>query len=553
MERSPTGSDAARVALAWLGQPVTVLALVVLVLNDHVLKAAQPGWLTGKLSDVAGLVLAPPLVAALAALAVPRLPARAAAGLGLGLVGVGFTVVKTSGYAAAAASAAWSAASGPSLVRADRTDLLALPALALAGWSWRRARRDPVGRRAARLVRLLVLLPAATLAVAATSAVWYHDALRATVVDGRLAAGIGESRGAGASFFALTWRVSDDGGTTWRDPTPAEDEALTGRSSGEAPSAAPTREDCSAALPQRCYRLVAGRIRVEESDDAGRTWRLAWEVTEEQRAILSRLYQEAGPHGERIASQELTVLDVGGGRHVVLVANGRDGFAVRGPDGDWRRIGFTGAYRADDSPPPLGASTPAERHSDPLRAVLLAAALAVLVLVVSGVRAGRAVGRGGWLPFVLGVVVFVAAQLLAVVWASHDLVVPVAALGCVVLLLGASLLALIPNWVWRAPGRWTFEVLLASALTLVLAGLPLIGWLYGRPAYASTALTLAALATVPGLVLGGRAARLAGPVEPPEGPPYPPPWVVEPPAPAPDPAPTVRPAVRPAVPDEPAR
>jgi hypothetical protein len=33
-------ADAAGVTLAWLGHPVTVAALVVLVVNDHVLKAA---------------------------------------------------------------------------------------------------------------------------------------------------------------------------------------------------------------------------------------------------------------------------------------------------------------------------------------------------------------------------------------------------------------------------------------------------------------------------------------------------------------------------------
>ena len=48
----------------WLGHPATVIALLVLVVNDHVLKAAYPGWVTGKLSDAAGLVLAPPLLAA---------------------------------------------------------------------------------------------------------------------------------------------------------------------------------------------------------------------------------------------------------------------------------------------------------------------------------------------------------------------------------------------------------------------------------------------------------------------------------------------------------
>ena len=36
-----------------------VVALIVVVVNDHFLKAACPGFLTGKLSDFAGLVFAP--------------------------------------------------------------------------------------------------------------------------------------------------------------------------------------------------------------------------------------------------------------------------------------------------------------------------------------------------------------------------------------------------------------------------------------------------------------------------------------------------------------
>ena len=43
-----------------LASPVAVVSLVLLVLNDHVLKQAWPGVVTGKLSDVAGLVVAPP-------------------------------------------------------------------------------------------------------------------------------------------------------------------------------------------------------------------------------------------------------------------------------------------------------------------------------------------------------------------------------------------------------------------------------------------------------------------------------------------------------------
>src|SRR5690606_18791254 len=45
--------------------PVTVASVIVLLLNDHVLKQAWPGFVTGKLSDVAGLVVAPPLAALL--------------------------------------------------------------------------------------------------------------------------------------------------------------------------------------------------------------------------------------------------------------------------------------------------------------------------------------------------------------------------------------------------------------------------------------------------------------------------------------------------------
>ena len=42
-----------------LRHPIALLAIAVLVLNDHVLKAAFPGFLTGKLSDVAGLASFP--------------------------------------------------------------------------------------------------------------------------------------------------------------------------------------------------------------------------------------------------------------------------------------------------------------------------------------------------------------------------------------------------------------------------------------------------------------------------------------------------------------
>jgi hypothetical protein len=43
---------------------VPLLGAVVLILNDQFLKAAQPSWLTGKLSDVAGMMFFPFLLSA---------------------------------------------------------------------------------------------------------------------------------------------------------------------------------------------------------------------------------------------------------------------------------------------------------------------------------------------------------------------------------------------------------------------------------------------------------------------------------------------------------
>jgi hypothetical protein len=44
--------------------PVPLFALATLILNDHVLKQRYPGWVTGKLSDVAGMVFFPLLLLA---------------------------------------------------------------------------------------------------------------------------------------------------------------------------------------------------------------------------------------------------------------------------------------------------------------------------------------------------------------------------------------------------------------------------------------------------------------------------------------------------------
>jgi hypothetical protein len=124
--------------------PVTLLALVVLVVNDWVLKPRLgPSAITGKLSDVSGLVAAPVVLTALVGLALlaakklgasvePHLTHRR---LVIATVATGavFAAIKLSARAAGWFVDALSIVR-PASVYLDRTDLLCLPALAIAYW-----------------------------------------------------------------------------------------------------------------------------------------------------------------------------------------------------------------------------------------------------------------------------------------------------------------------------------------------------------------------------------------------------------------------------------
>lgn len=134
---------------------VPLTAIGVLLLNDHVLKAAWPGFVTGKVSDIAGLVFFPFLLVGLWQLLAPRLGRGHASGLrapviAIAATGVVFTLVKVAPLAgevyrtglglvqwplaaivAAASGGPVPAIGTPVGLVADLGDLVALPALAL--------------------------------------------------------------------------------------------------------------------------------------------------------------------------------------------------------------------------------------------------------------------------------------------------------------------------------------------------------------------------------------------------------------------------------------
>lgn len=142
MAAAATETPDTRPALFTRAWPVAAMALV--ALNDHVLKGAGllPGWLTGKLSDFAGLYFAPLLVAELWMLARPSPVACVAvhrvawAALGFGVL---FTAIKTYPPADRLYEAVLTALlPHPAANIVDPTDLVALVMLGVAVWDARR-------------------------------------------------------------------------------------------------------------------------------------------------------------------------------------------------------------------------------------------------------------------------------------------------------------------------------------------------------------------------------------------------------------------------------
>lgn len=463
------GDGAVRTALAWLVHPITVVATVLLIVNDHVLKAAFPGPLTGKLSDAAGLAMAPPLVALALAVASPRTRPAIGAAVATGLVTVGFVAVKAVPAAAGWASAAWSLANGPSAVRADPTDLLAVPAVGLAWTAWRAARDRPAPRRWLRLAAVLVVLPSAGLAVAATSAPYYEDAVTAAPWQGTIVIGIGNAYHKDDRDSTPLYYASSDGGATF---VPARTDP---------PTVPPPPSGCSSAAPRQCFRVVPGHLRVEETDDGGVRWRVAWEVGDPARARLATRYPGLGSATEYLSSRALAVQDRPEGGLVVVVADGRDGFARRDPSGHWERIGFRhdAGPGSSGTPPAIPPATPVNVvRSVPVQgaiAVLAAAGAMLLSCAVAALRSRRRwpAVTGASLVLFGGSAVLQAARGVGSDWGVLIWLIWLLVAGLVGAGAGTVLAVLLRTG--AVARRGAAPIVLASGAAGVLVGAPLVG------------------------------------------------------------------------------
>lgn len=308
-------------ALACLARPATLLAVVVLFVNDHVLRVYWPSWITGKLGDVAWLYFMPFVVAAGVAWLVPQRVRRHAQTVGLlsvGSVALVFVLGNTwpAPHRWVVAAASWLFGLPVRLTR-DPTDLFALVACALA---WRVWQRTPAPRWERVKARAWLLLPAAALLTVANAAAPDYGISCLRVEEGRVLA-----------FAEYQAFASPDGGLTW------------------APYTGPLRYPCDTRPwglkdrvrsiadpddPEVLYRLGPDKVWAY-SRDGGEIWYEIPQLEFSSQAELAFYMSESGT--AQYASGPFDVVRDPESGNLVL-AMGLEGVVVQTAGGAWRRV-----------------------------------------------------------------------------------------------------------------------------------------------------------------------------------------------------------------------
>jgi hypothetical protein len=249
-----TKSEGFQNSLRCLQHPGAILSILVLLINDHVLKQHYASWFTGKLSDFAGLFFFPFIVSAAIGLfpVFAKTPTHKVGQISFGLVTACFTLLKTvpqfNDFVSQAAS--FLTASPVGFIM-DPTDLITLAVLIPAWKLWSLPVRVSTSRLAYVALSMGALAAAATSPLAwevrsVTNLEYYKDGI-VYAAD--------KTMGGETSYPVA---ISMDGGLTW-------EEAID-RSNVEEKSLPITH--CSHMYEKICYRLNRnGRLQLFNGDN----------------------------------------------------------------------------------------------------------------------------------------------------------------------------------------------------------------------------------------------------------------------------------------------
>lgn len=314
-----------RNSLSCLAHPSVILSIFLLLLNDHLLKDLFPGVITGKLSDVVGLLFFPFTISLVVSIVVvwKGENQRLLGALSIGFTALVFSAIKTIPWANTAFEGLVTAVTGiPSQILLDPTDLIALPILAYSWMLWNKKRKSISNRRA------WLMFGIAWLAAMATSIEPDTVVTQLVVHDHLIFAGT-----------TYSTYVSDDMGLSW---TELSDVPL---DVGERLSNAPQLPKivCDPYIETKCYRVSGDEV-VEYSTDGGSSWAVAWRVPPGRRFFMDRLVDGILRKGE-IDLGPYDIVIVGDSKHrTILAAMGSEGVLIGSEDDTWLRQEVGSAY-----------------------------------------------------------------------------------------------------------------------------------------------------------------------------------------------------------------
>ncbi len=511
----PHRSGPHRVGMQALTHPALATAIAILLLNDHVLKSLWPSPLTGKLSDIAGLIFFPALVIVVLGWALRghlQNPRRVA---GLAFLGTGIAFAALKGVPPVNAGAHSLAALVPGLrlqLSLDPTDLWALAVLppALLLWLQAEAGHRPVSLRAG-----VLSASVAALAAIATAPCPPEQPISRFLQGPDGVYAVAHAWDPFSSIY-----LSRDLGRNWEAlqesdvPTDISAQAVN-------PVTLPVVA-CLASRMEECYRIDGVRPQIERSEDGGSTWDIAWSPPASRLSYMSRV---AAGTGELLACgkeidftpHDLMLLEQGG-RTVVLVALGNEG-VLRGQaeEDTWERLGVGWAEATPERASSLEDLWPPSTILTETFVLLGAAAIAFLAFSIRvWVRSPRRPDASGegyrwyyWLAAgILGLVVL-AGFALNVEELLLMVGTPLAVLLAYGAFLGQRWSIVIGDSLNADAVQKSLWVSLASTFgCAAIAWLPFVFWIYGVIASYALAFGLALAVVAAGWLWGWRRVRL---------------------------------------------
>ena len=460
--RPPERGDFRRRCEAALAHPVTLIALAALLVNDIVLKALFPGaWAMGKLSDLAWMTFAPPLLAFALSFAVPK---RSAAGRRAALIvaygGLPLLYAAFNTFApvhdAIIRALLIGAESGALGSPMDATDSLVIPfALALAIWARRRSAESGGGGTRARLGILV-----AGIAAFASVATSYPDR-----VDGVTSIGVtndGTVAAASSNFYGDIYGgyISEDGGMSWSPHQTGEEEAVNYEET--------IWSSQSVNTPRGEYAITGSGIeRVGEGGERELVY-----STRYLRGDASEWMQEQDTQNfaYRLLATRPGAIIYHAESGNLIAAMGIQGVVVETPDGVWHRVAV-GRYSPTDFS--FSAKTRAlSEHAGVIFLIALALSLSALTVAAAASDYERQEYKGDRdkdTAFII--LTALGGGLMAVVMSAVLNFIPIAAAALL-----AWISAIIAAVKSKGPGQWRFAALsCVSASTLAIALLASFG------------------------------------------------------------------------------